>query len=403
MDTETHSPRPSAIAAVTEQETETWVRIIGTILVGVIAIMILGSAYHNIHNRPMMTITVMIVMTPADSAAALQHSIVSIKDALPYAVIIVCNKSAAEEWQNYQYSRNKCIASLPPNSASYVLLMNAGQEVHRTTSAFPMFNIDVSTVRVRNAIDYTDVVAFVRLPVLREQCRYHLWAGEYLNCSGSLTSGHLAALELREPVPQYDAVAVQQLSLLLAWLAQAYKNDTLYSRALFYTAQLMERRGDLPEARSFYEKQLAAGEAHSNYRFYALYSLARIQVQLSKAHNQVEELFWRILDDNHIEGSLRWEPRYYLARMARASGAFNQCILFAFPHAIGMSSLDRLQPLRMESAIYNWAMREEYAYCLSRIAGREEEAREHWRALLELSEEVLPADARERIIKNQIA
>ena len=327
---------------------------------------------------------ILVMITPAHNAAdqsiLFQRTHASARAELPLARFMVCDQSGSGVWRNYAHNRQLCLqqASQPDVLEEYVLVVDPGQVLTRV-GRHARITADYGTVRMRNAVDYTDAVALLSVRLLRMHvCQYHGWAGEYLDCRSpaSASTQHYASLELFDPdADKFTAVEAQKLMLLKRSLTT---NNT--ARTHFYVAQLYERKGDLREANKHYVYQLEAGEHHENYRYYAHYARARLAVRIGVDASEARQLFLATLDSG-TEGLMRWEPRYYLARMERAAKRYNRCILYAsvdYTDAARESRLADLLPLHVEYTIYAWALQEELGYCLW-FAGQRKEAEWHLR------------------------
>jgi tetratricopeptide (TPR) repeat protein len=357
-----------------------------TIVLAILASLVLGYVFHITYEESLQEtrlIVVIITNGASHTVADMERSIQSARQKLRMARILVCERSL-------------CLAeaSQPGTLEEYALLVKAGQTIGLVGKARRV-TADMNTVRQSSATDYTDTVALVSIRALRAaHCRFHEWPGDYLDCTGAaLTVDHYASIQLESVLTVSEGAVVA----LRQWLAhhQGSPMHALWTRAHFELGQLLEATGDLAGAARHYRIQLGANESHTNYRYYARYSLARIALQQSEP--KAANLFLLAMDSGS-EGLMRWEQRYYLARLERAAGRYNRCILYAHvdfkqTHEL-LKRLRELQPLRVEPNIYHWALEEELAYCLWQ-AGHKTEARAHYGHLQ--GSQTMPPKVRERI------
>ncbi len=109
-----------------------------------------------------------------------------------------------------------------------------------------------------------------------------------------------------------------------------------------------EYLNDTKKAISYYE--LSRKSLRNEVIFYSLYRLAVLHMK--------EELFLKAYHFNPH----RKEPLYYLTRFARTRGNYTQCLLYARSGLlVGSPSIHELY---VEKAIYNYALLEEFRFCL---------------------------------------
>lgn len=314
------------------------------------------------------------VDSPEGESAALQRTLSSLSRSLYLARVHVCDAGG----------REFCLYNaLKGALEDYVLFVEPGQEI-RIVQRTRRLTLDVYTVRQSNTIDATDGIAIVAARVLRDgRCVFEMPVAPFLDCTYASEAGkgtatvpttaHYADLELHDPEPARGSLAGEKL--IETWLRENPHKGLHKGRALFYLAQSRELRADYAGAKQAYEDALCQ-KLSSNYHFYALYALAKLELRAANdtspaSRHRVRAAFERAMLEG-IEGLMRWEPRYYLARMFRAAKEYNLCLVCA-QEAVRTRTvqideqLRQYQPLRLETAIYGWALKQEYDECMKHI------------------------------------
>lgn len=287
-------------------------------------------------------------------------------------------------WVHFEHNRNECLNATLSYLEShtefkYVLFVDADTEL--ATDKHVSFDLekDCHSIQIRPSDEeypYNSVLALVRASVLH-RCRYRLWTHEFLDCGTNATTTTHFGLHL---IHHHDSDARQtgakferDISLLQQWIST---NDDLLPRALFYLATSLEGAGKDADAVEMYKRHLQL-ETFSNYRYQSRYQIARISIRTNKSESV--NLFLEAIRE--YDGVTRYEPFYYLARMARVGGDYNACIALTGA-AISAPPIDHARkPLFLEPAIYHWALEEERAFCLMKTH-RTSEARDLYAKLL---------------------
>lgn len=227
-------------------------------------------------------------------------------------------------------------------------------------------------------------------------CMYRLWTHEFLECAYGIP-GHYNGFFY---VDHADGKSrpkklTRDVGLLTQWLDQkAVDEPDLKPRALYYLARALEDQGKLEEALVAYEEH-AAVQTFTNYQFYGKYRMALVHLKLNHTHKIVERAFLEAHAEH--DGYFRAEPLYYMARNARLRDQHNACILYG---SAGLSAIQHMDhermPLFLETAIYEWALQEELAFCLE-VKGRKQAASALYRQILDTNPQSLDAESRERV------
>lgn len=342
----------------------------------------------------------LIVSLVRDEAHAVGRLRASVERALWYTRVawLVCDTGSADgtleivsgwanarvvkhEWVHFEHNRNACLEEarrmeLGPRVYYWLLDADHALETSSLGSLRPAYDANMVSIRAEplNA-----------LPLLLSHralhaCRYRLWTHEVLECEndahGIILWGYLEGAHV---VDHRDGASragkfERDARLLERWLERHISDDDdhLVARALFYLAQSYEGTPNGTErALITYERHLTVERAH-NYRYMARFRLALLRenaTQLLECATQ------------EPEGLYRWEPWYYLARQARLQGRHGECVMYTSA-ALGAPPV-RMErnPLFLQGAIYEWALREERAYCLHH-AGYAREARREYERIL---------------------
>jgi glycosyltransferase involved in cell wall biosynthesis len=212
-------------------------------------------------------------------------------------------------------------------------------------------------------------------------CRYRLWTHEFLDCSAASTQISYGFFNGFRYVDMADGKSrpeklTRDERLLRQWLQERNETD-IRPRALYYLARCIEDQGErYPDAIEAYQNHLKE-EQHTNYQFYSVFRIAMIALKSGNS-NETEARFM----DAIMHDWSRREPYYYLARYYRSvKRDYKRCWLYG---AAGFytPSLDYSRmPLFVETAIYEWGLQEELAYCLLML-GRADVAKDHYGRLI---------------------
>jgi glycosyltransferase involved in cell wall biosynthesis len=346
----------------------------------------------------------LIVSVVRDEAHAVGRLRASVERALWYTRVawLVCDTGSADgtleivsgwantrvvkhEWVHFEHNRNACLEEarrMELGPRVYYWLLDADYALERAPPKLELFwgwpAYDANMVSIR-------AEPLNALPLLLSHralhaCRYRLWTHELLECTdepkGFVSWGYLEGAHV---VDHRDGASragkfERDARLLERWLELHISDDDdhLVARALFYLAQSYEGTANGTErALVTYERHLAVERAH-NYRYMARFRLALLRENATA----LLECATREPD-----GLFRWEPWYYLARQARLAANYGECLMYTSA-ALGAPPV-RMErnPLFLQGAIYEWALREERAYCFHH-AGYAREARREYERIL---------------------
>ncbi len=283
------------------------------------------------------------------------------------------------------YSKNVCLQDVyeyiksSDQRYTHVLLL---EDEHDIIMGDEISSIEYNVSSLRLDVDNTQdrVRALLTVEALL-QCSYEL---DLLECAGDhITFGRYEGFHLKQ-TRSGDLEKKHQAAL---------RGLNVRPTAYFYLARSHARLNRTTEAINSYILHLA-DETLTNYRFQSRYELARLRLDVPDRDHSAD-----FLDAyNEYDAESRWEPLYYLARIARAKQHYNLCIMYTGA-ALNAPSIDFFKrPLSLEPHIYAWALEEERAYCLH-YAGRVHESKVLYRQLLERN---LPFETRKRLLQLEL-
>ncbi len=363
--------------------------IIGSFIILYVAVVIPQIMRYVAQNKQQHGPNYVLTMVKNEAAIGLPRLLKSIND----ITVIVCDTGSTDDtiawletmprviifqsqmgWKNFADNRNECLqflSSLAFDHDDYVLLMDADHEMVVNGKSYPIV-YDVNTIQIQSIRPERPRNAgslLIRANVLT-RCVYRLPTHEYLDCTGpNTTFGRYDYISL---LHHHDGNTSsikfeRDREILEDWLHNS--SNPHQARALFYLAETYVALGLVDKAMETYRNHIAI-ETLTNYVFQSKYSYAKLSLS--------GDAFLDAIDAH--DGNTRWEPLYYLARLARAAGQFNRCIMYTSA-ALSAPRIDYARkPLFIEPAIYDWALEEERAFCLYR-AGKTSESKELYHEL----------------------
>lgn len=290
---------------------------------------------------------------------------------------------------NFEQARNACSDALidAGTQTEWIALGDADFEARTRADNDDTPPFDVNIVQITPA-PTTDgnqpqnaLPMLVRASVFVAHCRYRLWTHEFLDCNdehANITTGYYNGWYWIDHADGSSRThkLKRDIALLRDWLREV--NHTAHRpRALYYLARALEDDGQLDEARRTYEQHNEV-QPYSNYIFYAVYRLARMELDAynrlpagDARRNDVERLasVERVFVQAHhtYDGYFRREPLYFLAWFFRLRGDYHRCVLYAAA-ALGTPAVDHTRrPLFLEAKAYGAGPQEEMDFCVQRI------------------------------------
>lgn len=289
-------------------------------------------------------------------------------------------------WRNFGHNRTEAL-ELARSKADYLLFIDADEQLAATAGAsWPDLVEPAYSLEARYGELSYDRVSLVstRLP--------WRWVGvlhEYLDAGRPVAQPRVPGFWITVTPDGARSADPRKFEKDAAVLAAALQEEPDNARYTFYLAQSYRDAGQLELARQHYRRRAAMGGWDEEV-WYSLFQVAKLSELLGDAPAEVLAAYLRAHEvrpgraeplvalATHLRGRQDWHSAYGFARTA-----------FELP----MTS-DRLF---VDTAVYAWRAADELALAAF-YTGRQEEAAQRWRALLDHAG--LPAAERERIERN---
>jgi glycosyltransferase involved in cell wall biosynthesis len=322
--------------------------------------------------------TICLVMIVKNEAAIIRRCLESVKPIIRYWVI--CDTGSTDDtpeiiretlsgipgtlhrvaWVDFGQNRTEAL-KLAKGKADYHLLLDADMTVNVSGEFSDKLTVDAFLLRHEGPFDYW----VERLVSDRHDWRFVGPTHEHIE---SATPTERAKLTELSVVHHEDGGSRKgKYERDIGLLKRALEEDPVNTRYVFYLAQSYRDIGNLPQAMEWYEKRVSMGGWDEEV-WYSLYQIARLQHQLGFAWPLVLGAYLRAYEFRPT----RLEPVFQIARFYRENGQHHIGHLFA--RAVTETSYpDDL--LFIESSIYDYELRMEYALCCCQIGKRDEALR----------------------------
>ena len=264
---------------------------------------------------------------------------------------------------DFALNRNQCLRdALPHVKTKYVLLLDADHTIVAKGLQEPTFQV--------NLVNFgTSRLPYLVVTKTLKQCHYRGVTHEYLDCPLTATQGAYNGIRLHHF--EDGTHRKHKYERDLARLQRAFKvekNPILLRRYAFYLARTLEDMRNYTHAVPWYRKRAQMTQDQESW--FSEYRIGVILLHLNQTQTGVEHLIKAYKMNPH-----RKEPLYYLARFESKRQNWAECLLYG--RAGMLVGSPSLHDLFVSDEIYNWALEEEVAWCLSR-SGRHEEATGHY-------------------------
>ncbi len=311
----------------------------------------------------------------------------------------------ASPFVHFEYNRNVCgdeayrLIKEEWPTIEWILLADADFElqVRNFDQQPPVYNVNTIQIHAADPRHPHNALQMLISAKTFAYCIYRLWTHEFIDCSRDKTAsqGHYSGLYYIDHTDgkSRPSKLKRDIDLLSIWLQQQpNKQPELVARAWYYLARAYEDSNQTEKALAAYDEHEKV-ETYTNYRFYAAYRRALIKVD-----GDIPAAFLHAIQQ--YDGYFRAEPLYQLARFHRLHNNVPLCIVYASA-AVNVPPMrhDRV-PLFIENYVYEYAAREELAWCLL-LQGDKYEAAKQFDIIL--ANNVLPKDVRERVEQERIA
>jgi len=293
-------------------------------------------------------------------------------------------------WKDFAHNRNESLA-LARTLASYSLIIDADDNLQLTDGfSLPELTADGYSFDILHGS-----VRYRRAHLVKNALSWH-WEGvlhEYLTCDDPHLVEHLPGLAIRyngDGARSKDPEKFRRDARLLEETLQKDNiNDALRTRYLFYLAQSYRDGGDRPAALKYYlERAECTGWVEETY--ISLLAAGRLQFELKRPLEETLASFARasaLLPE-------RLEARHGAALVLRLAKRYQEAFDIA---ASGLGRTAPPQGLFVESSIYEYGLRDEYAVS-GYWAGHYVESLDACLTLLAC--ETAPASDRKRFLSN---